>query len=224
MLMKSHLEWSMFISFPEEKGLTLIDAGTPGKALQIIEVIEQLGFKAGDLNHILLTHFHMDHIGSLEDLIEKTGAKVYAHTIEAQVAGQIRPSVAAPGFLNKLIFHLFIKRSVNEVQTGAPVDVMLTGGEILDFANGLEVIHTPGHTLGHTSYLIHEEGGILILGDAASGGKKPGYPILFENKFQAMKTLQMIGNMNFQKACFSHGRTIDSNAPARFKSAFKIKT
>ena len=41
----------------------------------------------------------------------------------------------------------------------------LTDGQVLPVAGGLRVVHTPGHSPGHASYL-HEQTGVLITGDA----------------------------------------------------------
>ena len=47
-------------------------------------------------------------------------------------------------------------------------DRALNDGDVLDFAGGLEVIHTPGHTAGHVSLLWKRDRGLLITGDAAA--------------------------------------------------------
>jgi glyoxylase-like metal-dependent hydrolase (beta-lactamase superfamily II) len=47
-----------------DHGLVLIDTGTAGSALKILEVIRFIGHKPSDLKSILLTHCHPDHAGS----------------------------------------------------------------------------------------------------------------------------------------------------------------
>src|ERR1700712_5025356 len=54
----------------ESDGLTLIDTGLPGSGDDILECARTLG---GEINRILLTHAHGDHIGSLDDLAMKLG-------------------------------------------------------------------------------------------------------------------------------------------------------
>lgn len=205
----------------EWKGeLTLIDTAIPGKGEEILGTIEKLGFEPEDLKHILITHLHEDHAGSLDYLREKTGATVSIHRKEMEGLKSIPHLVSAPGLMNRIIFNLFIKGAVRENRKEYHVDVLLEGGETLDYAGGLRVIATPGHSPGHTSYLYPGDGGVLIVGDAASGGRKPGYPVLFSDEREAFKTLAAIGSMNFNKACFSHGKRIDSDGPARFREAF----
>ncbi|MBB6481553.1 MBL fold metallo-hydrolase [Spirochaeta isovalerica] len=202
--------------------LTLIDTGIPGMGEKILSAIESLGYDRKALKHILITHFHMDHIGSLEEIKSRTGALVYVHKDEAATIGTVPATEAAPGIAKKLMFELLIKKSRQTPQPSVPVDVTLEGGEILDFAGGLQVIATPGHSPGHTSYFLSREGGILFVGDAASGGRLPGYPMLFNKKETAIRSLALIGNMNFEKAYFSHGKPIESGAPGKFRKAFGV--
>lgn len=200
--------------------VTLIDTGLSGQEEKILQAIEQIGYSADQVKHILITHFHSDHIGGLPVLKELTGATVYAHRKEVESLREEQNLVGAPGLRNRIIFNLFIKNAKGEDSAEVPVDVELTGGEVLDFAGKLEVVNTPGHSPGHTSYLYPGHGGILFVGDAATGGRKPSYPVLFTNEREAMKTLAMIGAMDFKKACFSHGRTIEFGAPERFRESF----
>ena len=46
------------------RGLVLVDSGLPGSEKGILKAIAKLGKKPSDLKLILLTHRHLDHIGS----------------------------------------------------------------------------------------------------------------------------------------------------------------
>src|SRR6476660_9403720 len=46
-------------------GLVLIDTGIPGSAEKILAAVRELGRQPADIRHILLTHVHADHTGSL---------------------------------------------------------------------------------------------------------------------------------------------------------------
>jgi glyoxylase-like metal-dependent hydrolase (beta-lactamase superfamily II) len=103
--------------------LKLIDAGLPGSGDTIINYIKSIGYDPNSLTGIFITHHHYDHTGSLKELIEKTNAKVYAHTDEKE----------------------YIER-----ETGISADYILKDGDII---NDLKIIHTPGHTPGHICLL-----------------------------------------------------------------------
>lgn len=49
--------------------------------------------------------------------------------------------------------------------SGCPIDEPFADGDVLDVAGGLLVVHAPGHTPGHVSFL-HLSSGVLITGDA----------------------------------------------------------
>lgn len=81
-----------------DDGLTLIDAGFPGKETVVLEVISSLGRASGELKHIIFTHHHYDHIGSGAAIIRATGARTYMHQLDISMAesgGPFRPM--APG-------------------------------------------------------------------------------------------------------------------------------
>ncbi len=57
----------------------VIDTGNPGSADEIGAALGTLGVGYGDVGHVVLTHHHPDHIGSLSDVLtEATGATAYA--------------------------------------------------------------------------------------------------------------------------------------------------
>lgn len=119
-------------------GYALVDAGSPGEAQLILDYVTRV---VGDIHSILyvfVTHSHWDHVGSLKEIAEITGAKVVAHRNEAPFIE--KGSRRAPGVKPSLL-----------VDDGSTVD-------------GVLVIHTPGHTPGSTCYL-HLETRALFIGD-----------------------------------------------------------
>ncbi len=203
----------------------LVDTGVAGQGRPLLNAMAEAGLE-GPIGHIILTQLHGDHTGSLRELKNLTGAKVYAHEKEAPAIEEglvMRPCVPAPGvikwFINKLILR---GGKPSYLPEGTPVDVLLKGGEIIPAGPGLEVIHTPGHTAGHICLLLREEGGILIAGDVASGGKSPGYPMLFEDRERGIGTLQKLGGLSFSQAYFGHGEGIQSAAAERFRISFPV--
>ena len=62
--------------------LALIDTGMPGNTDNIIKYIKELGREPEDLASIIMTHGHIDHMGSLYKLRDVTGAKTIANADE----------------------------------------------------------------------------------------------------------------------------------------------
>ncbi|MDC7223709.1 MAG: MBL fold metallo-hydrolase [Spirochaetales bacterium] len=201
----------------------LVDTGIPGKGRELLDEMEKAGL-TGPISRIILTQLHGDHVGSLKELKDLTGAQVLAHAEEAPAIEEgltMRPCVPGPGPLKWLVHRLFLKGGKpSYLEEGTPVDVHLKGGEVIPLGPGAEVIHTPGHTAGHICLLLKEEGGILIAGDAAAGGKKPGFPMLFEDEAAGRESLKRLGDLTFRQAVFGHGKALRSEASAQFRRAF----
>jgi hydroxyacylglutathione hydrolase len=120
----------------------VIDPGD--EAPRLLQAIEELGVK---VDAILLTHTHVDHIGAVAPLARGTGAEVWCPEIELPVLADIMSYVPWPGFGPFESYE---------------AEHSVKGGEHLSLA-GLEidVIFTPGHSPGHVTYAVPDEGGIF---------------------------------------------------------------
>lgn len=135
----------------------LVDTGVAGAEQPLLALVNELGRSAADVAHVLLTHGHVDHVGSAKALCALTRASVHAHLAEdrwiedVETQARERP---VPGF------HSLVAGSVR-------IDEALVDGQRLELAADLHlrVIHTPGHSPGSTSFLLEEEG-VLFSGDA----------------------------------------------------------
>jgi glyoxylase-like metal-dependent hydrolase (beta-lactamase superfamily II) len=74
--------------------------------------------------------------------------------------------------------------------------------------------------LGHLVFLWPEDGGVLFVGDAANrvGRLKPS-PI-YEDFAQGLESLRMLGEQDFETACFAHGAPIVGDAAQEFRREF----
>src|SRR5690349_13016254 len=66
--------------------LTVIDTLYSAGAKHILEMIQKIGKSVTDVKRIVLTHAHRAHLGGLARLKELSGAEVYAHEWEADIA------------------------------------------------------------------------------------------------------------------------------------------
>src|SRR5262245_46722737 len=62
-----------------DDGLTLVDAGFPGKEAAVFGAVRGLGHSPDQLKHLIFTHGHPDHIGSAAAIVRETGARTYMH-------------------------------------------------------------------------------------------------------------------------------------------------
>jgi len=203
-------------------GVTLIDTGMPGRHERVLDALAQLGHGPEDVASIVITHLHADHTGGLRALRERTGARVYAHPVDARAIreGVSTRRVGPEGtWLGRVAG--FVSR-VAPVFTAdaAEVDVEVEDGATIDGAVSLEVVHAPGHSAGQIALLWREHGGVLIAGDAATHRSKLGRPPFYENTEEGEATLRRLAAMEFEVAVFGHGGPIRSGAAQAFRDRF----
>ncbi len=145
--------------------LLVIDTGTAGNAKKTVEYIQKIGRQPADVTAIVLTHFHMDHIGSARELKDLCpNAKVAVHEEDADYISGKKPLPKPKNILFRAVSS-FIKPE--------PVEVDVTLKD-KDKIGSLTVIHVPGHTPGSIA-LLDEERKVLFAGDTVRfDGKKVG--------------------------------------------------
>ncbi len=203
----------------QPEGLTLIDAGVRNAPKRILKAVAELGRRPEEISDIVVTHCHADHTGGLAELKEITGARIWMHEAEVVLvtAGHAsRPVEPSPGSLVGRVASRFMSRGPSSI---SPVDVdgRIAGRTELPVAGGLLVVPTPGHTQGHLSYLWPKDGGVLFVGDAASRNLlRLQVSFINEDYDQALLTLRALARLEFQTACFAHGRPIKRDAALEF--------
>jgi len=127
----------------DTKAGIVIDPG--GDAPAILDRVEELGLS---IKYIVNTHGHIDHIAANRPVKEATGAMIAVHRDDAQwlISDQ-------GGFA----------RTLGVLSPGPPADILLEEGDEITFGEvSLQVIHTPGHSLGGIS-LVGD--GLVFCGD-----------------------------------------------------------
>ena len=74
------------------EGVILIDGGDPHSVAKFKKGIEKASIEPQEAQLILLTHGHWDHIGSVRDIKELTGAKVLLHEGDMHLLEDTHPS------------------------------------------------------------------------------------------------------------------------------------
>jgi len=185
-----------------DDSLTLIDAGWPGDAETVRRDIEDAGFTLSEIDRVLLTHYDIDHVGSLGRLTPELDAPIFVHYFDAPyVAGeQLPPWTARIGIE---AFHRLLYRRLD--LPDLPIQRVDDG----DAVGGFEIVHTPGHTPGHVAY-VHEEHDAVFLGDLAVGwgdGLKLADRITSYDAAQAKTSARDLLDRlhDFEHACPGHG-------------------
>lgn len=130
----------------------LVDTGFGSDLPRTISLINQAGIRPMDIQYILNTHYHSDHVGGNSWLQKKYGLDVATHRWEGQLINQRHQEACCARWLNQPVelYH---------------VSVLLADGDEIDTGGNLvQVCHTPGHTLGHISLYLPDTRE-LICGD-----------------------------------------------------------
>jgi len=143
-----------------ENSYLIFEEGT-GKALLVDpgdeadRLMQPLAERGLELEAILLTHCHFDHIGAVAPIARATGAPVYCPVIEVPILADVMAYVPWPGI---------------GPYESYDADHTVEGGEHLSLAGmEIDVLFTPGHSPGHVTYSI-PEAGLLLSGDVLFQG------------------------------------------------------
>ena len=194
---------NLFVLDDAESGVTIIDAGMPGSTKHILALLHAIGRTPDDVNHILITHADLDHVGSLHGLVKATGAPVYASAPSAQYMQkrQTPPHLKMPFRAITAVMNLFLARALT-------ADHIVSGDQVLDIAGGIRVIDTPGHTPDHVSFFWERER-VLFVGDLLRnfGGLTPSPPNITWDMEQVRASTQKIAALDPAVMVFGHGET-----------------
>jgi glyoxylase-like metal-dependent hydrolase (beta-lactamase superfamily II) len=202
--------------------VVLVDTGVPGSAVPIREACEHAGVPYDRLNHIILTHDDIDHIGSLGAIVHDAAGtiEVLAHREEVATVESGRPAKMTPERLASMPEN---RRQIFErvlgIMNSQPVRVTrsLADGETLPYCGGITVIHTPGHTPGHIALFL-QQSRTLIAGDALvldGGVLRPSSPALSHDAQQAVASTKQLAAFDIASVICYHGGLYQDEPNAR---------
>ena len=209
-----------YILVDERDGLTIIDAGAGRFDQHILRYLARIGRRPDEVQRIILTHRHFDHIGGARGLRDATRARVFAHPLDApQITGAEpnRYPKGALGVAMKAAVPLFFP------WRPCPVDEALADGQTIALGElgALRVLLTPGHTQGHCALHLPSRR-LLIAGDAlnnATGKPATSFDVVNDDTAEANRTVIALETMDVAALVFGHGPPILRDAPAALKGA-----
>ncbi|GLI53653.1 MULTISPECIES: MBL fold metallo-hydrolase [Thermodesulfovibrio] len=143
-----------------------------------------------NLKYILCTHGHFDHIGSVKELKDETGAKVVLHEKDIEIYRN-SPQIAMQFF-------------GIEIEPQPEPDILIKNGEILNTGNvQLTVIHTSGHSPGSVCFYTD---GYIFTGDTLFAGSVGRTDIIGGSMNELLNSLKKIASLPDETIVFpGHG-------------------
>jgi len=148
--------------FTSEEGHILVDACMPGDGPAIVASITELGFDAHDIRYVLITHAHIDHVGSAAYIAKETGARVCVGEADVSAA-QHGPIMRYDTFGHATGVDVTAEVLADKEKYWLnfdPVEVgqTLHDGDCIELGTtALTVHHTPGHSAGSCNFSFHVE-------------------------------------------------------------------
>lgn len=193
--------------------LALVDTGYLYTIPAVDAAMRSLGMSFADLDLIVLTHGHPDHVGACAE-VGGDRARPLVHRADLDLLGgaeaHLRSGVEQAHTMRTLgrpdeaaEREAFVRRSVGAAVTGARA---LDDGDVVDLGAGrrLNVVHTPGHTGGSVTLLAEAEG-IAFTGDAVQArGGRPGVLPLYFDPAAYLGSLRRISRLGAQTLALGH--------------------
>ena len=206
-----------FLLRNDDDSLTLVDAGMRTSPGAVLRALAGLGRAPQDVTHLLLSHAHNDHTGGAAKVQRETGARISTHEVEAPYVREGRMPASDPATLGGRL----MTRLPHALKGFARVDVDETfaDGAVLPLAGGIEVVHTPGHTAGHCSFLLRDRG-VLLTSDAVFNVRGLRWPFKSScvDVRQVRTSAVRLGELDYDAAGFTHGPHVASGARAAVRA------
>jgi hydroxyacylglutathione hydrolase len=180
-----------------DEGVVLIDTGMVESAIDLIGAeLNSIDKGWGDVEKVLITHKHGDHIRNLAKVKELTGAEVLSHRGDA---GDIEEST--------------------EVEVKS-----LEHGDTLPYCGGIEVVHVPGHSEGNCCYYMPKKkmmiAGDTIFGDEEGNLEAPPERYCLDVE-QASREIKRLMDYEFDALLITHGKNTLEGAKEKVKGLCK---
>jgi glyoxylase-like metal-dependent hydrolase (beta-lactamase superfamily II) len=198
----------------EEAGrVTVVDAGMPGNWGLLVDGLGRIGRTLVDVEAVVLTHAHSDHVGIAERIRAEAPAEALIHAadLEYLLAGRRPPGGMDRGFSRRLLSTLAYGLRKGGIRMPPVAEARaFADGDVLDLPGSPRIVHAPGHTPGACALLCESRGALLtgdVLNtlDVVSGHEGPTISPFHTDRAQAIASLARIEGLTASVILPGHG-------------------
>lgn len=165
-----------------ESEIAIVDTGTPGNTAKFADVIQSAGLGWDDVNHVILTHHHGDHVGGLNEILgAAAAATVYAGEAD-----------------------------ISEIQASQTIQPVLDGDEVFGMRIIGTPGHTAGHISVYDpvgSLLV--AGDAMVNGEDGLAGASERFTA---DMAMANESIKKMATLTFETLLVGHGEPIETGA------------
>lgn len=162
----------------------LVDTGLPGTGAQFADVLTGAGLDWNAVKHLIITHYHQDHVGAMGEVMEAaTGATIYAGA-----------------------------EDIPQIETAHTIQAVADGDEVFGLQIITTPGHTAGHiSILDPVGSLFVAGDALVNNENTLAVSPAQFTA---DMAMAQESVKKIATFAFEKAVFGHGDPIESGASA----------
>lgn len=166
--------------------------------------------KPYEIQLILLTHGHVDHVQNAAFLTKELHAPIGMAQADMELLKDNRnQSLQADHFLGKIVLAASLKSFRRElIASFVPTIFLAEGDSLAPYGIDAEIIAVEGHTMGSIAVDVGKK--YVLVGDALMNMFYPTVAMLYHDREQMLASAEKISNLGERTIYFGHGKPVNN--------------